>query len=152
MRYVYDLPMTKFFKDANLLLISHWKELANNQEVITLSPDIPKYQMLQDNKVLFNVIAYDDDEIIGYSVIFITPNLHYMQDKFAMVDLIYVKEDRRASRVGLDLIRITEDICKKEGASIMSFHTKPSHPAIEKILYRKGFKHYENIIGKLLKE
>ena len=152
MRYEYNTSMNTFFEREEGILSEHWEQLAGNKDKIKLKPDVNKYQMLQEVGMLFNIIAYKEEELIGYSIILISPNLHYMDDKFAMVDVIFVKANSRVSRAGIDLINKTEEVCRKEGVSMLSFHTKPSHSTIEKILYRKGFKHCENILGKLLKE
>jgi len=90
----------------------------------------------------------DDGKIVGYSVLLISPHLHYAETVFAMVDVIFLCESHRKTRAGLFLINKTEEFAKEAGAHVLTYHTKPNHNTIEKILYYKGFGHMENIIGK----
>lgn len=152
MRYEHNIPVESFFEDASGLLIQHWKVLANNSEEILLNPDVERYKLMQDMGVLHNVVAYEESNIVGYAVVFIMPHLHYKDDKFAMVDVLFTDPSARNSRLGITLINKVEEMCREQKVSVLTYHTKPSHNTIEKILSRKGFSHFENIIGKLLKE
>ena len=147
-----NIPVSQFFSEEGGLITDHCNELATNPDKIKLKPDVKRYQDLQDKGFLFNIVGYEDEIMVGYSVIFIMPHMHYMDDKFAMVDVLYTDPLYRNSRLGLDLINKTEELCKEQKVSVLTYHTKPSHNTIEKILYRKGFSHFENIVGKLLKE
>lgn len=152
MRYEYGVPVSKFFETEEGLLAAHWKDLSSNPDKIFLKPDIVRYQSLQDAGFLYNIVAYDEDLMVGYAVVLIMPHLHYSDDKFAMVDVIYTDPNFRNSKLGITLINRVEEMCKEQKVSVLTYHTKPSHNTIEKILHRKGFSHFENIIGKLLKE
>lgn len=151
MELVYDVPVIEFFEKGHESLKAHWEQVANNKDKIKLSPDVEKYILLQEAGVLRNIALLDGDKIVGYSVVFIQPHLHYKQDLFAAVDVMYVDEEHRNSKAGLLLINETEKLCKDLGVSVLTYHTKPQHAAIEKILYRKEYKHMENIIGKCLR-
>jgi len=152
MIFKYDVKMATFFEEEKGLLEKHWRAISNSPDKIILKPDISKYQILQDGKLLRNIIAYDGEKMVGYVIIFLAPHMHYSDDVFAMVDVIFVDPEYRNSKVGIVLINNAERLCREEGASVLSYHTKPAHKAIETILYRKGFSHFENIIGKILKE
>jgi len=147
-----DVPVEDFFEKSQDALQKHWEELAGNKDKIKLTPDIPKYKQLQQMGILHNIVAYTEDgELIGYSVIFVQPHLHYMNDIFAYVDVIFLKEEYRNSRIGLVLIKETETLSKTLGVSVLSYHTKPYKPAIEKILVKNSFHHSENIFTKYIK-
>lgn len=150
--YEYDVPVEEFFKKEGGILSEHWKEIATNKEKIVLNPDVDKYKLLQEVGVLSNIVAYKDGEMAGYSVIFSQPHIHYMDDVYSYVDVIYVSNKFRNSRIGISLINETEKAAKQKGASVVMYHTKPEHNAIEKILMKKGYKHIENNFGKCLKE
>jgi GNAT superfamily N-acetyltransferase len=153
MKYIYDVPMSTFFSEECGLLEKHWKELSNNPSAIILKPDVAKYLSLQDAGLLLNIVVYnDEDEMVGYAIIFNMPHIHYSDDYFAMVDVIYVSQEYRKSRIGIELIDKVEALCREKNSSVLTYHTKPEHAAIEKIIERKGYSHYENIFGKLLKE
>lgn len=147
-----NVSVLEFFEGEGGILNDHWKEISSNPDKIILKPDIKKYKELQDSGVLHNIVAYEDEIMVGYVVLFIMPHIHYSDDKFAMVDVIYTDPLYRNSRVGITLIDKAEELCRDEKVSVLTYHTKPAHNTIEKILYRKGFSHFENILGKVLKE
>jgi GNAT superfamily N-acetyltransferase len=145
-----NIPVKEFFELQEGILDEHWEEVAGNKQAIKLAPDVDKYQLLQDIGILKNFVLFNEEEMVGYAVIVAQPHLHYKDDVFAFVDVIFVKEKYRNSRAGLLLINTLEDWAK-ENASILTYHTKPKHPTIEKILEKKGYSHMENIYGKLFK-
>lgn len=149
--YAYDVPVEEFFSQEHGLLDSHWSEIASNKEAVKLSPNKAAYADLQAKGVLRNICAYSNGVLVGYVVTFITPHLHYMEDKFAAVDVIYVSPDSRASRVGLALIDKNEALCKADGASVITYHCKVEHPALVRILERKGYACKEVIMVKCIK-
>lgn len=153
MKFVYDLPMTTFFETEGGILQEHWEKLAGNKENIKLNPDIQKYQSLQDLGILKNIMAYEGEEIVGYSIFLLQPHIHYKENIFGYVDVIFVKEKNRINPfIGIKLIVETEKVCKANNVSTLLYHTKPHHDVIEKILTKKGYKHIENTFGKYLKE
>lgn len=150
--FIRDQKVEEFFKHCNEAIVEHWLEIAANKEKILLNPDEDRYKKLEEAGILKSIVVYDGDELVGYSVLLVQPHLHYKDDLFAFVDLIFVKNAYRSSKVGLMLINETEKYAKELGVSMLTYHTKPTHATIEKILYRKGYSHYENIIGICLKE
>ncbi len=132
-----DVDIEDFFKEEKGLLEQHWEQVAGNKSVIKLAPDKDKYKALQAAGILKLIAAYEEDLMVGYIALLISPNLHYMNDVFAYVDVIFVKESHRNSRVGLRLIDTAERYCRDTNVSLLSYHTKPLHNAIEKILVRK---------------
>lgn len=146
-----DIPVEEFFKYQEGILDEHWDEVAGNKNAIKLSPDIQKYKALQELGILKNFVLFEGEEMIGYSVILSQPHLHYKDDIFAFVDVIFVKKEYRNSRAGLFLINQIEEWAK-ENVSLLTYHTKPKHPTIERILEKKGYSHMENIYGKLFKK
>ncbi len=149
--YVKNLDMESFFEQSEKLLFDHWMEVANNKQAIKLSPDEEKFKALQRAGALFNTIAYEDGKMVGYVILFITPHIHYKEDLFAYVDVIFLAPEYRKSKVGLALIHKAEELAKENGASIISHHCKPNTP-LEKIMGRLGYKVHETIFTKLLKE
>lgn len=149
-KLVYNFPMKQFLIDAKSLVYKHWKELAVNQDTVFLEPDIEKYSILQENNILYNVVAYDDDVIIGYSVLLIQPHLHYMSTTYASVNIIYVDEKYRNKTIGARLLLETETLAKEKGANVILHHAKPHVPMIIKPLEKLGYNLYEHVYGKYM--
>lgn len=152
-KFVEDLPVETFFNEDMGLTHLHWEEIANNKEKINLSPDVLKYVELENSGVLKNICVFSDSgELVGYIVALVTPHLHYMEDLFGYIDVIYVHPKHRNSSVGLRLIDQMETKLRSMGVSVVTYHVKPAHPAISRILERKGYGHMETILGKCIKE
>lgn len=151
-KFTYDVPMEIFLDQAKDILYKHWKELAVNQDTVFLSPDKEKYCKLQEVGVIKNIVVYHEEKIVGYSIILIQPALHYSNDLFAHVDVIYVDKEYRSSSVGARLLFATETLAKDNGASVILHHAKPNVPMIIKPLEKLNYKLYEFIYGKYLGE
>lgn len=146
--FKYDVCMLEFLEQAEDLLHKHWEELALNKEHIKLKTDKQKSKQLQDAGVLFPIVVYDGNKIVGYSVVIIQPHLHYCEDSFAYVDVIYVDPEYRNSTIGARLLLRTEELAKDKGASVILHHAKPYVPMIIKPLEKLGYSLYEQIYGK----
>lgn len=147
-----NISVEDFFNGENGLCDLHWEEIAKNKNAIKLKPDVNRYKQMQELGIIKNIVAYVDGEIVGYSVLIIMPHLHYMDDKYAMVDVIYVDPAYRNSSIGVRLIDKSEELAKREGSSLILHHVKPHHQTLGKIIARKGYELFETIHAKLLKE
>ncbi len=147
----YDVPMKQFFEEESGLCAIHWEEIANNKDKVKLAPNIEQFVKMQEAGLLKNIVAYDEGLMVGYVVLLISPHLHYRNDKFAFVDLIYVDPVYRSSNIGLKLLNETERVAREEGVAVLQHHAKPHHKNLQTILEkRKGFKVAEVILSKYL--
>jgi GNAT superfamily N-acetyltransferase len=151
-KFVYDVDAYEFLDEASDLLYEHWEELALNKEKIPLKTDRNKYKQLQDTGILKNIVVYNEDKIVGYSVILNQPHLHYCENSYAYVDVIYVSKEHRNGSVGARLLVATEQLAKDLGASVVLHHAKPYVPMIIKPLEKLGYSLYEQIYGKYIGE
>lgn len=125
--------------DAMLpLLQMHRDELASMKHLMELVPYKAAYRALEDSGALLALIAYRDGEIVGYSINFIGPHLHYSGLRYAHNDALFVRPDLRGSRLGIRLMRETERRAAQKGARLMMWHAKPDS-ALERILPRMGY-------------
>lgn len=116
---------------------AHWEESARNKHLMVLAPALELYARIEQSGTLFAVIAYDGDEIVGYSVNILTTNLHYSALTMANNDLIFVAKAYRTGRTGIRLIDETERVAAKRGARLMLWHAKENTP-LAKVLPRMG--------------
>lgn len=124
--------------NAGALFSEHWEEIALNKQVMVLKPDEQKYRNLEANGMLLILGAFEGDRIVGYSVNVVTNHPHYADLVTCSNDLLFVTEDKRAGRLGLQLIRKTEEAAKERGARLMLWHAKPG-TALEKMMPRLGY-------------
>ena len=71
-----NIPVEEFFATEGGILNDHWLALSNNPDKIILKPDVDKYKLLQDTGMLFNIVAYEEEIMVGYAVVLIAPHLH----------------------------------------------------------------------------
>ncbi len=120
------------------LLQAHRDELATNQRLMQLAPNVDAYRALENTRSLLALVAYRGDEIAGYSINFIGPHLHYSGLRYVHNDALYVKPEHRGGRLGLRLMRETEWLARERGARLMMWHAKPG-TALEKLMPRLGY-------------
>jgi GNAT superfamily N-acetyltransferase len=110
------------------LLTKHWEEVALNKDVIELSPDFEKYQVLEDIDVLHSVIGRDGaGNITCYFISFVQPHVHYSETVFAMNDILYVKPELRHTGLALELFKYAETDLKSKGVDVITLHAKRDH-------------------------
>jgi len=107
------------------LFEAHREELTTNKALMVLNPDIETYLKLQANGSLLALGAFNDDELVGYSINIIVRNLHYADVMMCQSDVIFVRDDKRQGSTGLRLIRETERLARARGADVMLWHAKP---------------------------
>ena len=73
------------------------------------------------------------DVCIGYSMNIMIHHLHYADLRIAQNDILFVKKELRGVRLGLRLIKVTEDHAKSEGCKLMLWHAK-ENTALDKLL------------------
>lgn len=123
---------------AGALFREHYDEIARNKAVMVLSPDWPKYEAMEQAGLLLALSAWIGDELVGYSVGFITAHLHYSELRYYQNDVLFVARPHRASRLGLRLIAETEERAAAQGARLVVWHAKQG-TALDALLPRLGY-------------
>ena len=136
----------KFFE---CLFEDHWQEVAKNKKVMVLKPDYDKYRFLEESGIMRTLVAYEDGVVIGYSVNFIQPHLHYSDLISCYNDIVFLSKEKRNSPVGLKLLRATEKAAKEWGADMMLWHVKEG-TSIDSILPRLGYGVQDIVYSKTL--
>lgn len=138
-RYVECETITDKIAASHQLQVEHWEEIARNKHLMVLNPDVEQYARLERAGLLFAVIAYAGDEIIGYSVNILVRNLHYSALLMAQNDLLFVGAAHRGGRAFMRLRDATIAAAARRGARMMLWHAKENTPLAE-ILPRMGCK------------
>ncbi len=132
---------------AAALLRAHWEEVAKRRDLMVLAPDWPRYEQMEANGALVAVGAYANGELVGYSLTLVGPHLHYVGLTVAQNDVLFVAKEHRHGRIGLDLIRKTEELAKDRGARLVSWHAKEG-TALAALLPRLGYGVHEIIFAR----
>lgn len=116
----------------------HYEELALNKQVMVLKPAMDRYYAMEAQGMLLVIAAYQGDELVGYSVNFVMSHLHYADLWVCSNDLLFVTKAHRQGRLGLQLMRKTEELAKARGAQIMLWHAKKD-TTLNTLLPRMGY-------------
>ena len=109
---------------ADPLFEEHYEEIARNKQVMKLKPNYQLYEALNSTGWLFIYVAMRDDVCIGYSMNIMMHHLHYADLRIAQNDILFVKKEFRGGRLGLRLLKVTEDHARSEGCKLMLWHAK----------------------------
>lgn len=118
---------------AEPLFQEHYEEIARNKDLMKLNVNWPLYEELNDKQALFVYLAMRDNVCIGYSLNLITSHLHYADLMYALNDVLFVKKEFRGGRLGLQLIKATEDHARSLGCKMLLWHAK-ENTALAKLL------------------
>ena len=115
------------------LFEEHYEEIARNKQVMKLKPNYQLYEALNSTGWLFIYVAMQDNVCIGYSMNIMMHHLHYADLRIAQNDILFVKKEFRGGRLGLRLLKATEDHARSEGCKLMLWHAK-ENTALAKLL------------------
>ena len=118
---------------AEPLFEEHYEEIARNKQIMKLKPNYKLYEALNSTGWLFIYVAMQGDVCIGYSMNIMMHHLHYADLRIAQNDILFVKKELRGGRLGLRLLKATEDYAKSEGCKLMLWHAK-ENTALAKLL------------------
>jgi GNAT superfamily N-acetyltransferase len=138
-RIVEGSVVNKWVEVAELLAM-HVDELASHKHLMKLDPAIETYEAMEDGGMLASLFVYDENEkLIGYSVNFIVPHLHYSELVTCQNDVLFIHPDHRHGRIGMRLIAATEQLAKERGAKLISWHVK-ENTTLQALMPRLGYK------------
>ena len=116
--------LEKFKVKADPLFQEHYEEIALRKDLMELKPNWPLYDALDKSGSLFIYLAMQGDVCIGYSMNLVTNHLHYADLKYTQNDVLFIKKEFRGGRIGLRLMKATEDYAKSLGSKVMLWHAK----------------------------
>jgi len=138
-------------KPIEELLQQHYEELTLHKNIMKLAPDWDQYQRHMERGELFVLAAYFGSRLVGYSVFFLYNNIHYKNNIMAKNDVLFLSRPYRRGRMGINLIRRSEDALRELGVSKVVWHIK-CHSDFRPILHRMGYEDEDIMVGKALKD
>jgi predicted GNAT superfamily acetyltransferase len=125
----------------------HWSELATNKDLMVLKPDVERYKILEKGGVLLAIGAFLREELVGYSVSFITHHMHYADLIHCQNDILFVDKPHRKGAIGIKLMLETEKLAKERGAHLMCWHAKKD-TSLAGMLPRMGYRVQDIVFSK----
>ena len=111
--------LSEHWPQMDNLLREHACELATHKHLMVLNPDKARYKNMEDAGMLLSLFAYEDEQLIGYSITFLSRNLHYSDLFYAHNDVLFVEKSRRNGKAGMQLISATVRAVKARGARLI---------------------------------
>ena len=116
--------LDEFKVKADPLFQEHYEEIALRKDLMELKPNWPLYDALDQSGSLFIYLAMQGDVCIGYSMNLVANHLHYADLKYSQNDVLFIKKEFRGGRIGLRLMKTTEEHAKSLGCKVMLWHAK----------------------------
>lgn len=129
------------YEETKQLLSDHYSEIAEDQDILTLNPDVDVYRKLETNGAL-HILTARTDKLIGYFVGIVHPHLHYKDTMVGNDDIYFIHPDYRNGRVGYMLIQNMIDEFKRLGCKLITIRTKVAHDN-SMLLTRLGMRPFE---------
>lgn len=137
--------------ELGVLFDEHYDINCPMPDKLKAEPDWERWFQLQDMDMFRLFTARKNSRLIGYIFLFIAPSFQYKTHLFAVVDMIYVRKQNRASGAGYYLLKYAEDYIKQLGVSVMGISTTVDAP-FDKLLNRLGYELRERSYSKWIGE
>lgn len=141
--------LSECIEEIKPLIEGHWEEVAVSKDKILLNPDYARYKEMDSLGLIHTVTVRDGEELIGYYVSFLYPNLHYKDHLYAVNDILYLHPSYRKNGVALNMLFFAEEELKKLGVSVITLHMKVDYPFHE-LCEAMGMKKIEYIYSKYI--
>lgn len=133
--------------EIQTLIHGHWEEIAGHKDKIDLDPDWEKYRVMEEAGMVAMATVRDDGRMVGYSIFFVVPLMHYKKHRAASNDVVYLHPDYRKGFVGIRLLKYSHEMIKKlGGVHRIIWHLKPKSDW-SAILERMGYFREEILMG-----
>lgn len=147
----YQEPLSdKLIAEVQPLIELHYQELTLHKQVIKLDPDWARYKSLADQNMITIITARDKGILVGYSLFFVSPHIHYKNNIVANNDVLFLHPDYRQGRTGLKLLRKCEQVLQEQQVDKIVWHVKYAKD-FRQILYRLGYEDEDALVGKIIR-
>jgi len=126
------------------LMRDNWHETGFDFE---FDPSAEQYQRVVDFNAMFAIAAFDDEQIVGYCTMVITPHLHNPAVIVASNDALFVAKPYRNGMTSGRLIRAAEEEAKRRGANKVLWHTRAG-TGLAAMLERRGYQPADIVVMK----
>jgi GNAT superfamily N-acetyltransferase len=144
-------PFAPFCAEVQPLLPRHWEELALNKDKVPLDPDYQRYAELDAKGALSVVTMRRNGALVGYSIMVVTPGLHYRTCLEARMDIFWVAPEVRGRMGGLRLFRTHEKELKRRGVKRIYTGSK-LHKDSSRLFLALGYEPVETYFSKWIGE
>lgn len=137
-----------FLLSAVPMLEVHHAE-SNMLEGVPFDPDYEAYKRAYDAGFLLCVTCRDNEDIVGFVVFLITPNLYSKKHVIAVEDMYYVKPEYRKGFIAIKILKFAENLLALRGVTTISIGCK-AHSDQTRLYERLGYRYTEKHFSKLV--
>ncbi len=129
------------------LMREHWEELVLDAKAMPLRLDEARYRGLEAAGILLCIVAYDGDQIVGYSVGVLFNHPHHGDVRTLSNDSLFLSKPYRKGLNGVGLMRATEAAAARHGAAMITWNAEPG-TSLESLLPALGYAPMNTLYGK----
>lgn len=144
---IVQLPLYDSMSQIDHLFKAHFEEVYGTSNPFPPDPWIEQYDAIEKLGMAFGLFVVDDEEIVGYSLNFVQPNLHSRGFTSCVNDVLYIRPESRIGTTAVRLIKATVEKAKDKNASLMTWSSPVGSP-LGKVLERMGYRPKETIYFK----
>lgn len=111
-------------KDELLPLFKAHADEVRPYREFSLNPLWEIYEQLEDDDKVVMYVARDGDDIIGYVIYFVSESLHYRNEVFATMDIVYLDPEYRGGNTAEILLQEAEDYLYSIGVTMIDMRMK----------------------------
>jgi GNAT superfamily N-acetyltransferase len=137
-------PFFRAWPEMQGLLQAHWSEIAQEQDLLKLNPDLDMYRKADAAGALHLLTVRHNHRLVGYYVAFVKRHLHYKDVLISVDDVYFLHPLLRQGRVGIRLFIEAERMCRQHKAQLNVVKEKLAHPH-EAIFRRLGYEPIERV-------
>ena len=142
--YIHPIHVDDLQHDPNLMvLLNEYAAESSIGEMPPFNPNWDLYRHLEKAQCLYAMGAFLDDELVGFSSMLITQNPHYSVN-IATVESLFVRDQYRASGLGLKLIYDMRRVAKERGAAVL-FASAPGHSQLARVFQAMGWENSNQV-------
>lgn len=145
---VREVQIADHIQAVQALLAANWAETGFD---FPLAVDWARYCELQAAGVAIAVAAFDDQQIVGYSTAFITPQMFNPQEVACMSDALFVAPEYRKCSASFKLIQATERLGLARGARHMLWGTRAGTP-FARMLAKRGYTEADVVMARRMSD
>lgn len=148
---IHESTLDELLANASNLFEEHRLETAGYPDIMRVDPDVALYKEIETAGGLMIISAWDDGELVGYSVNVVHKHPHHKRTVVCANDMLFVTMSYRKKGIGLKLIRGTKRYAQERGAQMVLWHARPES-ALAKLLSKTGSLAHEIVFSERLDE
>lgn len=141
MQFQRETVTDELIEQLKPLLLAHFDEVEHYKD-IPLDPNYAAYKALDQAGVVRLFTYRIEQQLVGYSIMFVMPAYHYKQSIQATHDSLFIVKAHRG--VGEKFIQFCDSELQSEGVQVVYQSLKLTHN-FGHMLERIGYQHVDNV-------